>query len=52
MHTLYVIRMLLIQVTELFPTSIRNTAMGAVSMASRVGGFLAPYLANLGPEYW
>ena len=43
---------LVLQVTELFPTKTRNTAMGACSMSSRVGGFVAPFVTNLGPELW
>ena len=33
---------------EIFPTSIRNGAMGLVSFAARIGGTLSPYLAELG----
>lgn len=33
---------------EIFPTTIRNSAMGLVSFATRIGGILAPFLAKLG----
>ncbi len=33
---------------ELFPTTIRNSGMGLVSVAARVGGILAPYIAKMG----
>ena len=33
---------------EIFPTTIRNSAMGLVSFATRVGGITAPFLAKLG----
>jgi len=33
---------------EMFPTNVRNTAVATCSMAARVGGFLAPYIASLG----
>jgi OCT family organic cation transporter-like MFS transporter 4/5 len=36
---------------EIFPTPIRNVAVGASSMSARVGGILCPYLNMLG-EYW
>ena len=32
---------------ELFPTSIRNSGMGLVAVASRIGGILAPYVVCL-----
>ena len=33
---------------EIFPTSIRNSAMGLVSVAARLGGILAPFIVALG----
>jgi len=33
---------------EIFPTTIRNSAMGIVSVAARVGGILAPFIVLLG----
>ena len=32
---------------ELFPTSIRNSGMGLVSVSARIGGILAPYIVCL-----
>ncbi|XP_029590282.1 solute carrier family 22 member 5 isoform X1 [Salmo trutta] len=34
--------------TELFPTVVRNMALGAISMASRVGSTVSPYIAYMG----
>jgi len=39
--------MLCLQSAEVFPTSIRGTAMGVVNLAGRVGGILAPFVTNL-----
>lgn len=33
---------------EIFPTTLRNSAMGLVSFATRIGGITAPFLARLG----
>ncbi|XP_070183259.1 organic cation transporter protein-like [Littorina saxatilis] len=33
--------------SELFPTVVRNSAMGASSLCARLGGIIAPYIANL-----
>jgi len=32
---------------ELFPTVIRNAGMGSSSAIARVGGMIAPYIADL-----
>ncbi|XP_018591250.1 solute carrier family 22 member 5-like isoform X1 [Scleropages formosus] len=34
--------------TELFPTVLRNTGLGAISMAARVGTIVSPYIAYIG----
>ena len=34
------------QVSEMFPTSVRSTALGVCSLFSRVGGILAPLITN------
>ena len=33
---------------EIFPTTIRNSAMGLVSVAARSGGIVAPFVVLLG----
>lgn len=34
--------------TELYPTSVRNTAVGVGSMCGRIGGILSPQISKLG----
>ena len=36
---------------EIFPTTIRNSGMGLVSFAARIGGIAAPFLAKLGQVF-
>lgn len=36
---------------EVFPTVIRNSAMGLASMFARFGGFIAPFVVNIGIEW-
>jgi len=36
---------------EIFPTTIRNSAMGLVSVAARVGGIMAPFIVLLGDHH-
>ncbi|PZC84114.1 hypothetical protein B5X24_HaOG205836 [Helicoverpa armigera] len=37
--------------SEIFPTVIRNTAVGFASMFARFGGFIAPFVVNIGIEW-
>lgn len=37
---------------EQFPTVIRNVALGAASMAARIGGISAPFLLYLSTQFW
>ncbi|CAH2238396.1 organic cation transporter protein-like [Pararge aegeria] len=37
--------------TEIFPTVIRNSAMGFTSVFARFGGFIAPFVVNIGVEW-
>lgn len=37
--------------SEVFPTVVRNSAMGFSSMFGRFGGFLAPFVVNIGIEW-
>lgn len=36
---------------EVFPTVIRNSAMGLASVFARFGGFIAPFVVNIGVEW-
>lgn len=36
---------------EVFPTVIRNSALGVASMFARIGGFVAPFVVNIGIEW-
>ena len=33
---------------EIFPTTVRNSSMGLMSVAARVGGIMAPFIVSLG----
>ncbi|XP_038213938.1 organic cation transporter protein-like [Zerene cesonia] len=37
--------------SEIFPTVIRNSAMGFASVFARFGGFIAPFVVNIGVEW-
>ncbi|XP_053605089.1 organic cation transporter protein-like [Plodia interpunctella] len=37
--------------SELFPTIVRNSAMGFSSVFGRFGGFIAPFVVNIGVEW-
>lgn len=37
--------------TEIFPTVIRNSAMGLCSVFGRIGGIAAPFVVNIGIEW-
>jgi hypothetical protein len=37
---------------EIFPTTIRNSAMGLVSVAARCGGIVAPFIVLLGKGFF
>lgn len=37
--------------SEVFPTVVRNSAMGFASVFARVGGFAAPFVVNIGVEW-
>ena len=36
-----------VYIAEIFPTSIRSLGIGTCSMAARIGGILAPFVADL-----
>ncbi|XP_068617442.1 uncharacterized protein [Battus philenor] len=37
--------------SEVFPTVVRNSAMGFASMFARIGGFAAPFVVNIGIQW-
>ncbi|CAH2084663.1 unnamed protein product [Euphydryas editha] len=37
--------------SEIFPTVVRNSAMGFASVFGRFGGFIAPFVVNIGIEW-
>ncbi|KAG6451359.1 organic cation transporter protein [Manduca sexta] len=41
-----------IHTTELYPTVVRNMAMGACSTSMRVGSMIAPFISNLSVTVW
>ena len=36
-----------VHTAELFPTEVRNAGMGSSSCMARIGGMIAPYIADL-----
>lgn len=47
----YAFVLLYLYTAEVFPTVIRNSAMGLASMFARFGGFIAPFVVNIGIEW-
>lgn len=37
--------------SEIFPTVIRNSAMGFASVSARLGGFIAPFVVDIGVDW-
>jgi len=44
--------LLYVYTSELFPTEVRNKGLGVTSVAARVGGILAPFIASLVRLLW
>lgn len=38
--------------SEVFPTVLRNSALGFASMCARIGGFIAPFVVDLNAAPW